>query len=821
MRMSFLLPVALWPFLSVLFAAIAGQALPPLAKADYPVVANCNYPDDQAAQRAWKPMAGSAPVSVVEVGGRRALRMPCNFRGTTMERASWDLSIPLDLVLCQGIQFQLLCTNSSPVSHFSFYFQSGNGWYAATFHPTAQAGWQTITIEKTDTSIEGTPSGWGKIDRLRISAWRGQDIDTEFYIADIGTMGADASIVIVRAESVAAKSPGEARAISQFSQTVAKALDDLGLSYLVISDRDVNAQRLRGKRIAILPHNSSVPDETADALIPFVQSGGKIVSFYTLSPRLRPTLGIESGRHIAQKYDGYFSSMHFGDNALAGAPPIVGQKSWNVMEAKAVPGRSRVAAYWHDEKGQSTGHAAVVVSDNCVHMTHVLLDDDPSNKRQMLLAIVGHFMPTSWEQAAGAQIAHIGKMGPYGDFPEAQSAIRRMAELNPRVLNTIDKAAKLRSEAMDLTAAKKFVEAMAEAGEASNLMLDAYCTAQKPKPGEHRAFWCHSAFGVAGMEWDPAIQNLADNGFTAILPNMLWGGVAYYESRILPVAPEIKEKGDQIAKCVAACNKYGVQCHVWKVNWNMGWATPKEFAAQMRKEGRTQVREDGTPEERWLCPSHPENQKLEIASMVEVGTQYNVDGIHFDYIRYPDERGCFCDGCRKRFEKLVGMEIKNWPGDLRKDTALREKWFDFRRNNITGVVAAVSEAARKARPTIKISAAVFRNWPTDRDKIGQDWKVWCEKGYLDFVCPMDYTPNNAEFENLVSLQKDWAGKVPCYPGIGLGVWSPRGDICKLIDQINITRRLGTGGFTVFNYGELEARSVVPLCGKGITRREKR
>ncbi len=33
--------------------------------------------------------------------------------------------------------------------------------------------------------------------------------------------------------------------------------------------------------------------------------------------------------------------------------------------------------------------------------------------------------------------------------------------------------------------------------------------------------------------------------------------------------PLVKEKGDQIALCLAACRKYGVQCHVWKVNWNM------------------------------------------------------------------------------------------------------------------------------------------------------------------------------------------------------------------------------------------------------------
>ena len=55
------------------------------------------------------------------------------------------------------------------------------------------------------------------------------------------------------------------------------------------------------------------------------------------------------------------------------------------------------------------------------------------------------------------------------------------------------------------------------------------------------------------------------------------------------------------------------------------------------------------------------------------------------------------------------------------------------------------------------------------------------------------------------------------PGIGLSVWPDRRDICKLIVQINITRQLKTGGFTIFNYGVSEASDVVPHCGKGITR----
>ncbi len=138
------------------------------------------YPDDAAARAAWQPMAGSAPVSVVEKGGVRALRMPCNFRDNPIERASWDLSVRLDLAACRGIRFECFCPDLEPIGQFSLYLESGGGWYASTFSPAAAGRWTTIFIDKEDTGIEGAPAGWGRVRTIRISAWRGADTGTEF-----------------------------------------------------------------------------------------------------------------------------------------------------------------------------------------------------------------------------------------------------------------------------------------------------------------------------------------------------------------------------------------------------------------------------------------------------------------------------------------------------------------------------------------------------------------------------------------------------------------------------------------------------------------
>jgi len=133
------------------------------------------------------------------------------------------------------------------------------------------------------------------------------------------------------------------------------------------------------------------------------------------------------------------------------------------------------------------------------------------------------------------------------------------------------------------------------------------------------------------------------------------------------------------------------------------------------------------------------------------------------------------------------------------------------------VVRRVAEEARKIRPGVKISAAVFRNWPVDRDGVGQDWKLWCEKGWLDFVCPMDYIDSTVLFSNVVAAQKEYAGAVPLYPGIGLSCWKNPRDAVKLAQQIEAVRELGVPGFTVFNYDD-HAEAVLPYLRLGVTGR---
>jgi uncharacterized lipoprotein YddW (UPF0748 family) len=346
---------------------------------------------------------------------------------------------------------------------------------------------------------------------------------------------------------------------------------------------------------------------------------------------------------------------------------------------------------------------------------------------------------------------------------------------------------------------------------------NAFSASQPSKEEEFRAVWIHTAFGLEGG-WERSMKVLKDNNVSAVIVNMLWGGLAYYPSKVLPVDPAVAERGDQIEQCVQAGKKSGVQVHVWKVNYNLSRA-PQEFVARLRAENRTQKTFAGA-EVDWLCPSHPDNFKLECDSIMEVIRNYDVDGFHFDYIRYPDDRACYCQGCRERFQKETGLTVEKWPDDVH-GGGLTEQFQDWRRQQVTRLVRAVREEAHKVKPDVAISAAVFPDWVNHRRSVGQDTVRWLKEGYLDFVCPMDYTTDIEDLRTKVTQQVGFVRQVaadgpqvPLY--IGLGAFRLP-DTADLIEQIQLTRQLGADGFVLFQYDEELAEQKLPALLLGTTK----
>jgi uncharacterized lipoprotein YddW (UPF0748 family) len=318
---------------------------------------------------------------------------------------------------------------------------------------------------------------------------------------------------------------------------------------------------------------------------------------------------------------------------------------------------------------------------------------------------------------------------------------------------------------------------------------------------EARACWMDQ---VVHTNWDSAMAALSAAGFNMILPSMLSSGSAYYPSEYVPMIGG----EDELARCIEAAHSHGIEVHVWKVNWAL-WRVREDSLAKYVREGRIQVSFDGkrVPQVSrelgwnqrydWLCPAHPENRELEKNLMMELVRKYDVDGVHFDYMRFPYEPLCYCETCRKKFTEETRLVLDHWPDDVWKGGRYREIYLDWRRELITSSAREIAAAIHDYDPYVCVSLAARSGLEHAYNSDAQVWWEWIDEGILDFVCPMNYAEDPAGY--VESIREHFpliGGRIPYYGGIGLFRMRDAG---LLIEAIEGGRALGQDGFVVFSY----------------------
>ena len=194
-----------------------------------------------------------------------------------------------------------------------------------------------------------------------------------------------------------------------------------------------------------------------------------------------------------------------------------------------------------------------------------------------------------------------------------------------------------------------------------------------------------------------------------VLPNMLSSGEAHYPSDVLPRRATFRKYGDRISTCLQAATKYGLEVHVWKVCFNLLGGSKE--STQELPPSRPHASHRGRPIPSVALPLASREPQAGIGQPPPgSGPQVSRGGPALDYIRYPGDKTCYCDGCRRRFETHSGRKVADWPAECYSG-ARKEEYNTWRCRQITALVEAVSREARKLRPGLKISAAVFPLYP--------------------------------------------------------------------------------------------------------------
>ncbi|MFZ5833379.1 MAG: glycoside hydrolase family 10 protein [Planctomycetota bacterium] len=787
------------------------------------------------ARAAWRSAEGTPPVDVLAPPNGSttisAMVLEAPF-GTerALRRSVIDRDTKLDLRGAGGFELRISIDRPAAINSVTLYLRSGDGWYGASArvrNPSTADELQTLRFPREAFRAEGRPKGWSAVDGIRIAAWRGAEENARVLLHSL--IAATSPVAIV----VPDRGEGEdVEAAEDAAEQMSAMLADLGLTTDRIPLSAAANDALGSRAIAILAYNPGIDRAAEDALLQFIDSGGQVFACYQIPERLAAKLGLAKLSYVRPE-PGTLAEVHFDSGTLArlglhGMPDKVGQRSWNIVATETsarVAGEESEPAHvigrWFDAQGRPTPYAALTLNPHGAFFSHLVLPDDRTAKLHMLAAIFGHFEPDLWplmvEKAVGraAAVGHRRGVEALRMYCQAAPAQRRGealagVERGQARISEACRANQLPADQMD--PALDSAAQITQLEKAHQELVHAYLVATPSRAAEGRAVWNHSGTGAYAGDWDRSARELAAAGFNMVLPNMLWGGIAHYPSELLPQSSTFRRHGDQVSQCCKAAARHGLEVHVWKVNFNLTGASAA-FVSEMRAAGRTQVSAGGKPLD-WLCPSHPENRRLECESMLEVARRYPVAGLHFDYIRYPGRESCFCDGCRQRFEMESGQSVIDWPKECHSG-GRREQYNAWRCQQITALVRTVREKSREIRPDLKLSAAVFGKYPDCREGVAQDWPLWVREGYLDFVCPMNYTTNDEEFVSLVREQQQLvAGRVPIYPGIGATASRSTLSPDRVVGQIVLGRQLGAAGFTLFDFHGETAESIIPAVGLG-------
>ena len=359
-----------------------------------------------------------------------------------------------------------------------------------------------------------------------------------------------------------------------------------------------------------------------------------------------------------------------------------------------------------------------------------------------------------------------------------------------------------------------------------------------PRFGEVRALWVVRTTLTSEERIRAMVRAAHDAGFNSLLVQVRGRGDAYYRSSIEPRAEALdgtREDFDPLALVLEEAHARGLAVHAW-VNTHLVWgsgplprdpahlvrsrpellAVPRPLARRLHGMDPRDPRYVGALLEHaadnrdrvegvFTSPSDPEVQERVVRVWGELAARYALDGIHFDYVRYPSAEYDYSAGALEAFRAWVAPRLPSarrsaLEREARRDPlafvdALPEAWADFRRDAVTSLVRRVREEVEAIRPELVVSAAVVADPVEARRHRFQDWALWMEEGWLDAVAPMAYTPDSGRFRAQVAEAVALAGPARVWAGIGAWQDSFEGTVSK----IRTARELGARGFSLFSY----------------------
>ena len=317
------------------------------------------------------------------------------------------------------------------------------------------------------------------------------------------------------------------------------------------------------------------------------------------------------------------------------------------------------------------------------------------------------------------------------------------------------------------------------------LLLATHISAQAPKY-EVRAVWLTT---LQGLDWpkttNPERQkrdliSILDQYQRANINTVLFQarvrGTTLYPSAIEPWEPSLsntpgKSPGyDPLQFCIDECHKRGMECHAWIVTVPIG-KTNSYGCKLLRQKFPDRIVRIG--DEFYMNPELPSTGDYIANICREVTRRYDIDGIHLDYIRYPET-------WKFKYSRGQGRQY------------------------ITDIVRKINHAVKAEKPWVKMSCSpVGKFTDLSRYKSGgwnaynavcQDAQGWLRDGLMDVLFPMMYFQGNHFYPFLVDWKEHSYGRTIA-PGLAVYMLHPKEKnwgIDVIQREMNVLRQEGLG-----------------------------
>ena len=297
----------------------------------------------------------------------------------------------------------------------------------------------------------------------------------------------------------------------------------------------------------------------------------------------------------------------------------------------------------------------------------------------------------------------------------------------------------------------------------------------------------------------------------------------YHMSTLEPRAPDTMPLFDGLKHVIMLAHAQDppMQVHAW-INAHPLWESKsdppwKDHVFYRQKDWLTQNPEGGTSTEvgRALDFGHPGAADYVTRLYKEVAENYNVDGVHMDFIRFTGKEWGYNPVSVERFYESLDASMREqvlsrsrsagyakpatraansresfFPGAEKSGADYAAEglpatndplWNKWRRDQLTNLVAKVSRTVKAIRPNIIVSTAAipWGDAPSDFTQSAayarcfQDWKSWAENGTVDLVLPMLYFRENthsSHFRNWVNYCANLKQRSKAHIAAGIGNW---------------------------------------------------